>query len=332
MEEQPQLALVGATGMVGREIVAQLAQRDYSAGRLNLFASSRSEGEEVEFGEETLPVEKIEARSFKGARVVILATPASETKALALAAQQEGAWVVDVSGAFLGSAEVPWVAPTLNEGVLDKPFSGRVVSVASPLSQLVAFALEPVRRALEISEVQATVLLGAASAGNAGQRTLEKQTADLMGGREPEVTVFPHRLGYNLIPEVGSITAGQSAQERSVTDELTRLWGGSVEVMPTLLWVPTFHGLVATLSARTGKAPVGGDLAALFKGADGVHVLDKPEEHIYPMPMLVTGDASVHVGRLRYAGNRLHLVAAVDNVGRAANGAIDVALKLASRS
>ncbi|MBX7113388.1 MAG: aspartate-semialdehyde dehydrogenase [Myxococcaceae bacterium] len=332
MEEHSQLALVGATGMVGREIVAQLAQRDYSAGRLSLFASARSEAEEVEFGEETLPVEKVEPRSFKGARVVILATPASEATGLALAAQQEGAWVVDVSGAFLGSQEVPWVAPKLNEGVLDKPFAGRIVSLASPLSQLVAFALEPVRRALEISDVQATLLLGSASAGNAGQRTLEKQTADLMGGREPEVAVFPHRLGYNIIPEVGGIAAGQSAQERSVILELTRLWGSSVDVTPTLLWVPTFHGVVATLSAHTGKAWAGGDLAALFKGADCVQVLDKPEEHIYPMPMLATGDASVHVGRLRYARNRLHLVAAVDNVGCAANGAIDVALKLASRS
>jgi|CXWL01.1.fsa_nt_gi aspartate-semialdehyde dehydrogenase len=334
MENQPQLAIVGATGMVGREIVNQLAQRDYNATKISLFSAEHSEIEEADFGEEVLPIDKVTPRSFKGVKVVILATPASAAKALAVAAQQEGAWVIDLSGAYHDSASVPLVAPGFNDAALETPFAGRIVTLASSVSQLVAFALEPLRRALELAEVQATVMLGAASAGIGGQRALEKQTADLMGGREPDISVFPHRLAFNLVPEVGAITDGRSAQERALEIELSRLWAPNApkDLCPTLFWTPTFHGVVASLSVRTVKALPAGDLTELFKGFAGVHVLDKPDEHIYPMPMLVTGDSTVHVGRIRQAATRLHLVAAVDNVGRAAAGAVELALKLGKRA
>lgn len=331
MDNDPQIAVVGATGMVGREVVSQLASRNYSAASLTLFASKRSEGEEVDFGEEVLPVEGLAERAFKGMKAVILATPADVSKSLAVEAQREGAWVVDLSGAYHASAEVPLWAPGFNDAILSSPFNGRVVTVASAMTQLAAFALEPLRRAFGLGEAHVTLMLGAATAGNPGQRTLEKQIADLMGGREPDITVFPHRLGFNVIPEVGAISEGTSAYERQLQVEVGRLLAAAGPLTSTLFWVPTFHGIVGSFSVRLGKPVPGGDVAALFKDAKGVHVLDTPDEHIYPMPMLVTGDTSVHVGRLRVAHERLQFVAAVDNVGLAARGAVEGALTLGKR-
>src|SRR5262245_53006020 len=123
------LVVVGVTGVVGREVMAALEQVGYPSEKITALASERSEGEEVEYREETLPVEKPDAHAFRGAAAVILATPSAVSKQLALDAQRQGAWVVDTSPAFRSS--VPLVLPGINDSVLERPFEGRVVAIPS---------------------------------------------------------------------------------------------------------------------------------------------------------------------------------------------------------
>lgn len=330
----PSIAIVGATGTVGRQLIGCLQLHDVQPDQVHLFSSEKSEAEELDYEEETLPTEPVRADSFRGKQVVIIATPADVAKRVALEAQQQGAWVLDLSGAFRVDANVPLVSPGVNDGVLDRPFQGRVISVAHPATQALLSVLQPLRAKFGLAFADATVLMGAASRGNAGQEVLTKQTAALLNAKDPDVELFPHRLGFNVIPAVGGFEGAMCEAERHVLVEAARIWGG--EALPALtataLTVPTFHGLTMILSAHLNR-PVDADgVRATLKEDSSLKVIDDPSQQIYPMPMLATDDASVHVGRVRANGPRVQLVAALDSVFRVADTAVELALELAERT
>ena len=325
------IAVVGASGLIGRQIVAALAEREHDAAAVHLFGTERSNGEELDFEDDVLTIETMGPDSFRGIKVVILAVPPSAARLLASQAQQAGAWVVDCSGAFRLDPGVPLVVPGVNDTVLDTPFSGRVVSLASPVTQALASVLEPLRVKFGLTFADVTVLQGASSSGQQGVDRLAKQAAELMNGKEPEVEVFPHRLGFNVIPAVGEFDAkGFSQDERNLMVETARLWAGPElpAVTTTSLLVPTYHGTMLIVSAHL-RRPVDADgVRAVLKEESDLKVIDAPEQNVYPMPMLTSNDDTVHVGRIRALGERVQLIIAVDNVQRMAARAIDVALEL----
>lgn len=340
MNENLRIAVVGATGVVGTEVLSALFDRDFPAERLTVLASERSESEELEYGEDTLEVEKATPESFRGMGLVLFATPAEVSRALAPAAQAAGAWVVDGSSAFRAEGNVPLVLPGFNTEVLGASFKGRIVSVPSAVSSAIAWVLEPLRQAFGVTQAQVTALMGTSSAGQQGVRELEQQTAALLSGREPEAHVFPHRVGLNLVPQVSPFMANSpwTEEEAGWTLEAARLFApkGEVPVVAgTAVQVPTFFGHGLSLHVRLKKpAPVEQARAAL-KGSPLLKVLDVPGEKVYPMPSLVTADPTIHVGRLRsfpQSPEWLTLFATVDNAGRgAALNLVEAGFRLAER-
>jgi aspartate-semialdehyde dehydrogenase len=329
----PIITVVGASGLVGRQVVQALLLRDHPAEALRVVSSERGAGEELDYGEDTLVIEKLTSASLKGSSVAVLAVPAEVAAPLAETAQREGLWVVDLSGSFRLQESVPLVAPGVNDGVLDRPFAGRIVSLAQPSTQALTRALEPLRAAFGLSFAEATVLCGAASFGTAGVAHLSKQTAELMNGKAPDLEVFPHRLAFNVIPAVGSIENGLSAHERALLIETSRVWGNEKRpaLAATSVLVPTYHGLTLMISAHLGRKVDVEGVRTTLTADTGLKVLDQAGEHIYPMPMLTTDDAAIHVGRIRTLGERIQLVAAVDNAFRMADSAVDIAFELADR-
>ena len=327
------IAVVGATGLVGRQVLAALWQHDVEPDDVRLFASEKSEGEEADYAEETLPVERPGPDAFRGVKAAIFAAPAEASRPLALEAQRAGAWAIDLSGAFRLDPKVPLIAPGVNEGVLDRPFTGRILTVAQPVTQALTAALEPLRAHFGLVSVDATVLFGAASKGGAGNERLSVQTAALLNAKDPDVEVFPHRLAFNVIPGVGDFDNGLSAAERQLLAEVARVWGdGTPELASTALYVPTFHGTTLVLTAQLTTPADADAVRQALKASSGLKVLDEPAAHVYPMPMLVTDDAAIHVGRVRSHRSRVQLVATVDNAFRAADAAVDLALELAHRA
>ncbi len=330
-------AVVGATGVVGREILNALQEHGVPGENVTALGSERSEAEEIDYADETLPVEKVESDSFRGVNVVFLATPLDVSRKLAPQAQAAGAWVVDVSPAFRTDPNVPLVLPALNRDVLKSPFKGRVVATPSPVTAALVTVLEPLRAAFGIERAFVTGLIGASSAGRRGVSELERQIGALMSGREGEPAIFPHRLGFNLIPQVGDFVPGDpfTGEERAWQVEALRLWGnrpGVPAIGGTAIQVPTFFGHGLSIAVQlTSPAHADRVRDALDKDP-GLKVLDQPGEKVYPMPMLVTADPTVHVGRIRQApgeGNWFELFAVVDNAGRgAALNAVDAALAL----
>jgi aspartate-semialdehyde dehydrogenase len=330
----PIIAVVGATGLIGRQLVAALELHDVEPDCVRLLSTESSDGEELSYEEETLPVEKVEADSFRGVSAVILACPATASRTLAVQAQQSGAWVVDLSGAFRVDGSIPLVALGVNDAVLKTPFAGRVVSLVHPVAQALNLVLEPLRAKWGLVAADATLLCGASVHGNEGVERLSKQTVDLLSGKDPDLGSFPHRLAFNIVPEVGDFENGLCRLERHVLVELARIWSGvSLPAMTaTAVLVPVFHGTTIVVSAHLGQAVEMASVRATFAAASSVKVLDEPEAHIYPMPMLANDDSSVHVGRIRVTGQRVQFVAASDTAFRAADSAVVLALQLVQRS
>jgi aspartate-semialdehyde dehydrogenase len=324
--KQTQIAVVGATGVVGREVLGALQEHGVPPERITALASDRSEAAEVEFGDETLEVEKASAESFRGMGLVLLATPPDVSRQLAPAAQQAGAWVVDASPAFRQDPSVPLVLPAVNLGVLKSGFRGRIVSVPSALTAGLVTLLEPLRQKLGVRQALVTAMLGASAAGNRGVQELEGQTAGLLSGKEIEPAVFPHRLAFNLIPQVGAHSAENPwmGEEDALREEARRLWAGvadALEVAATAVQVPLFYGHALSLAVKLARPASVDEVRDALRSSAAVKVLDSPGEKIYPMPMLVTADPTVHVGRIRPVPgepDRLLLFATIDNAGRGA--------------
>ncbi len=330
----PIIAVVGATGVVGRQVVAALHRQDVEPEDVRLFASTDSEGEELDYGDETLPVEKIEADAFRGVQAVILACPPNESRRIAAQARQQGCWIVDTSSADRVDLSVPLLSGRPNDAALLQQFSGRMVSLAHPAVSALAAIVDPLREAAGVAFVDATVLVGAASFGKAGVDQLSRQTAELMNAKDPDIAVFPHRLAFNVVPEVGEFEGAHSHLEREMLIQLARLWSGDElpAVTTTALLAPFYHGLSLVVSLHTKRAMTNESVRSLLSKSPGLKLLDDPSAHVYPMPQLTVDDPAVHVGRIRVHGERVQLVAACDSATRIAETAVTSTIALARRA
>jgi aspartate-semialdehyde dehydrogenase len=327
MERTWRVAVVGASGLVGREVLAALADAGHPEAQVTALASERSVGVEAAYGHTTLEIEAASPDALRGHQLVILAAPAEVARTLAPEAQKAGAWVVDTSRAFLSDLSVPLAAEGFPGDGLERPFTGRVVRVPGPVALGLLRTVEPLRAAYGVTGAQVTALLGAATAGARGLTELEESTAQILSGRELEPTHFPHRLAFNLVPQVGpfSETSGGTLEELSWRAEATLLWGaGAPPLDGTAVLVPIFHAALLALHVRLGRAATPAEVRERLRQAPGLKLLDAPGEKVYPMPMLVSADPAILVGRVRASAGRpdaLELVAALDGpavVGRAA--------------
>jgi aspartate-semialdehyde dehydrogenase len=333
-----ELAILGATGAVGRAVLEELEESEVALGRVRLFASERSRDQVLELRGEELEVEVAGERSFRGCDVAILAVPAPVAREWAPRARADGCPVVDASAAFREDPAVPLVVAGVNEGDLAGARARGMVAGPSGPALALARALAPIHRAAGLERLAVTVFHAASGSGAAGVRQLEAESVALLNGEEPGSSGVSHRLAFNLVPQVGEVLAGgRTAEERAVEVELRRiLAAGELRATATAVRVPVFyaHGLAVNL--RTAR-PMGAEEArAALRGGPGVKVVDAPVERVYPMPMLAVSDDAVLVGRVREdpsQENGLDLFVCADNLrhGAAAN-AVRLALSLAGRS
>jgi len=329
------LALAGATGAVGRAVLETLEERDLPVETLRLFASPRSAGSQLDFRGDELRVDALADGAFAGLDAAIFATPATVSREWATRAWAAGCVAVDLSAAFRGDPDVPLVVPELNgDAALAFEKKGIVAAPGAPAAAL-ALALAPLHTAAGLERVSAVVLEPASGAGHAGVEQLEREAADLMNGREPEGPgAVPHRLAFNLVPQVGAFEpSGSTDAEAGLAAELRRLLGApGLQVSTTAVRVPVFYGTVAVVSLAFARHLAPDAARAALRGAAGVKVLDAPGESVYPMPMLAVIDESAMVGRIRATGPRqLELVVSADNLRRgAAANAVGIAGRIAA--
>lgn len=324
------IAVVGATGALGSEIVNVLSEESGAAewGGLEaplLFASKESKGEVFPWGaDEDLEVETLSTDALRGIDLAVLATHDAASRDAVAMMRSLGIAVVDASRAHRAQSS-PWLSGPVGPGsaVLNLP-SAEGLMVARVLA-----ALAP----LKPQWVRATVLKAASGAGEAGVGDLAESSAKLLNGMEPETPQLTHRLAFNLVPQAGAFTGSDSADELNLAAELPALTGQRLKVAATVGYGPWFYGHFADLTVGFASVITPESASELFRKAPGVKLVDEPGENVYPMPSLATGDESALVGRVRadpIESSALRFVVVCDNVRSSAVHAV-AALKAAAK-
>ena len=331
------LALVGATGTVGRTVLEVLDDLDVPVRALRAFASPRSAGTTLAFRADDLRVEALRDGAFQGCDVAIFCAGAAVAREWAARAWAEGCAVVDDSPAFRGEHDVPVVVPEMN-GDAVAGFRARGI-VANPSSNVtaLALALAPLRDAAGLRRVVVATYESASGLGQGGVEELEKQARALLNLREPDPAVrFPHRLAFNVIPQVGSFEDGGATEEEARIVRETRkvLDLPELAVAATAVRVPVFFGHSAAVNVATRRPLCAAAARAALSKAPGVKLVDDPTQRVYPMPMLVGSEDAALVGRLRddpSQENGLDLFVSIENTRRgAATNAVLIAQRIAA--
>ncbi len=332
------LALVGATGTVGRTVLDVLDGLDVPVRSLRPFASPRSAGTTIAFRGDDLRIETPREGAFRGCDVAIFCAGAQVAREWAPRAWAEGCAVVDDSPAFRMEPEVPLVVPEVNPDAAAGYAARGIVSNPSSNVTALAIALAPLRAAAGLRRVVVSTYQSVSGIGQSGVEDLERESRDLLNLREPDPAArFPHRIAFNVIPQVGPFLAdGATEEEAKIARETRKVLGEpDLGVAATAVRVPVFFGHSAAVNVALRRSLGAAAARDLLRGAPGVKVVDDPEQRVYPMPMLVANEDAVLVGRIRDDPSQEHgldLFLAVENTRKgAATNAIQIAQLLADR-
>lgn len=293
------VALVGATGAVGRIVLDQLHERDFPMGKLRLLASARSAGTKVRFGDQEIIVELLEPTAFEGVDLVIASTPDEVSAEFAQWAVDAGAIVVDESAFWRMDPKVPLIIPEVNPEAVDN-HSGIIASPNCSTTQMVV-ALAPIHKAVGIRRVIVSTYQATSGAGLAGNAELESSTKAAIEGQTHPPETFQYPIAFNLIPQIGSEKhKGYTSEEMKMVYETRKILGDeSIAICPTAVRVPVAIGHSESILVET-KEPITAEKAReLWEAADGVTVVDDLENCLYPMPRDCDGKDDVFVGRIR---------------------------------
>jgi len=293
------VALVGATGAVGRIVLDQLHARNFPMRRLRLLASSRSLGRKIRFGDTEIEVELLEPTAFEGVNLVIASTPDEVSAEFAPWAVAAGAIVVDESGYWRMDPNVPLIIPEVNPRAIEN-HRGIIASPNCSTTQMVV-ALAPIHAAVGIRRVVVSTYQATSGAGLAGNAELHASVKAALAGEAHTPSTFEHPIGFNLIPQIGSHKfRGYTSEEMKLVFETRKILGDdSIAVCPTAVRVPVASGHSESILVET-KEPLTVERAReLWNAAEGVIVLDDLDNHVYPMPRDCDGSDDVFVGRIR---------------------------------
>ncbi len=320
------LAIVGATGLVGREMLRILEERNFPISHLRLYASEQSTGSTLPFRGEPLEVEKLERGCLRGVELALFAAGAQVSLDYASQAQREGAVVVDNSAAFRMEPRVPLVVPEINPFDLEDQ-EGLVANPNCSTIQML-LALYPIHLAAGVERVFVATYQSVSGTGQDAWEELTMQSRDLLEGRKPTPSVYPHQIAFNLLPQIGDFDSkGDSAEEKKLAKETEKiLHEERIRVYATTVRVPVFRGHSEAVTLQTRKSLSASQAKELLSRAPGVKVMEG--EH-YPLPLECVGRDEVLVGRIREGGRReniLQLWIVADNLRKgAALNAIQIA-------
>ena len=297
---QPRVAIVGATGAVGIELIRCLEQRNFPAASVRLLASARSAGKSLNVNGAPVVIEELTEASFAGVDLALFSAGSGISKRFAPAAVRAGAVVVDNSSAFRMLAEVPLVVPEVNADAMAQHQG--IIANPNCVAAIATVALAPLHRAAPIRRLNMATYQAASGAGAAAMEELRLSTAAALAGQEYAPKVLPHPYAFNLFShnaEMDPVT-GYNGEETKVVAETRRILGlPDLPVGITCIRVPVLraHGMAMQV---TFDAPVDVDAArALLAQAPGVRLVDDRARNHFPMPNEASGQDDVLVGRLR---------------------------------
>lgn len=293
------IAIVGATGAVGVEILRVLERRNFPVASLKLLASARSVGKTLEFKGKPYKVEELKASAFKGVDIAFFSAGATRSREFVPAAKAAGAVVVDNSSAFRMDPNTPLVVPEVNPGDLVR--HNGVIANPNCTAAILATAVWPIHQAAGVKKIVVSTYQSASGAGAAAMQELEDQVHQHAGGKEVTRSVFPHQIAFNVFSHNTKVAEnGYNEEENKVVEETRKMFHmPELAIVPTCIRVPVLraHSEAITLELEKPLSPA--KAREILGKAPGIKIVDDREANHFPMPLEASGDLDIHVGRIR---------------------------------
>jgi aspartate-semialdehyde dehydrogenase len=296
----PVVAVVGATGAVGVELIHCLEQRNFPLSELKLFASARSAGKSLKFRGKKIKVRELTEKSFDGVHIALFSAGSSTTKKFAKAAVAAGTIIVDNSSAYRMDPDVPLVVPEINpqaikthKGIIANPNCSAIISITP---------LWPIHKKNRIKRMIISTYQAASGAGAAAMEELRESTRAYLDGRKFAPKVLPHPYAFNAFSHNTKIdpATGHNEEETKVVNETRKIFGDpSIAIGITCVRIPVLraHCVSVTFECENPISPE--EVRKILSKAPGVKVVDDAERNYFPMPVDASGQDDILVGRIR---------------------------------
>lgn len=295
------VAIVGATGAVGREMLEILHEREFPVNKLKLIASERSEGKVINSNGNKFAIEKLTGECFSGVDIALFSAGSSRSKEFAGHAVKAGAVVIDNSSAFRMDRDVPLVIPEINPHAITEYRKKGIIANPNCTTAVTAMALKPIHDISRIKRVVATSFQAVSGAGAQGIDELEDQTRSVLERSVISSSVFPHQIAFNLIPHIDIFLENSYTKEEMKLHLETRkiLGDRSINITATTVRVPVFRAHSISVNLETERKVTVSEAFEALGSFRGIRVIDDVSANRYPMPIDASGEDDCLVGRIR---------------------------------
>jgi aspartate-semialdehyde dehydrogenase len=335
VSKEYRVAVVGATGAVGRAMRSILAERDFPVKQLVALATAKSAGMRLDYRGTEVVCQELTPESFEGVDLALFSAGGGTSLTYAPTARDAGCVVIDNSSAWRMDPQVPLVVPEVNPDDVDW-HKGIIANPNCSTIQMVV-VMKPLHDESHITRVVVSTYQAVSGTGAKAINELVQQTGKVLAGEEPEIVVYPHQIAFNCLPHIDVfLEDGYTKEERKMVDETKKIMGDdSIAVSATCVRVPVQNGHSEAINLEFAR-PLDVERARkLLAAAPGVQLLDEPADKLYPMPIVASGKDDTYVGRIRRdptVKNGLNLWVVADNLRKgAALNAVQIAELLVER-
>ena len=328
------VAVVGATGAVGNEMIKILHERNFPVAALTLLASARSAGKTIKWRDQETRVQELTDDSFQGIQIGLFSAGGSVSERFAPIAAQAGCVVIDNTSAFRMVPEIPLVVPEVNPEAISRYKNRGIIANPNCSTIQMVVALKPIHDLVKIKRIVVSTYQAVSGTGKRAIQELREQTRAILNDEEPKVDVYPHQIAFNCLPQIDVfLENGYTKEEMKMVNETKKIFSDPfIGVTATTVRVPVFYGHSESVNIETEKKITAQEVRELLMRSPGVTVIDEPHLEQYPLASLAAGKDNTFVGRIREdesieKGINMWIVA--DNLRKgAALNAVQIAEKL----
>ena len=299
MNAKPHVAIVGATGAVGIEMLKTLEKRNFPIGRLTLLASARSVGKTLTFRGAPVIVQELTKDSFAGIDLALFSAGGGISKEFAPIAAKAGCVVIDNSSAFRMDDSVPLIVPEINAG--DLRHHKNIIANPNCTTAITLMALYPLHQAFHVKRIFASSYQAVSGTGAKAIEELKRQVEQIVAGQPVTKEVYPHQIAFNVLPQVDVfLPDGYTKEEAKMENEGRKIMHHpGFRASVTCVRVPVYRAHAVAVSAEFEKPVTAAAARAVLQKAPGLDVVDNPEKKEYPLPIFASEKYNCQVGRLR---------------------------------
>jgi len=334
-EKKVNVAVVGATGAVGNQMIRCLEEADFPVQSIKLLASARSAGRKLRFKGDSIAVEELKEDSFKGMHIALFSAGGATSERFAPHAAKDGCVVVDNSSAWRMDPDVPLVVPEVNPHAIGQYTQKGIIANPNCSTIQMVVALHPIHKKYGIKRVVVSTYQAVSGTGKKAIDELFDQTRAIINFLNWENKVYPHRIAFNCLPHIDSfLENGYTKEEIKMVNETRKiLEDDAIGVTATTVRVPVFHSHSESVNVETIESISAREVKSLLENTPGIKVVDDPHNNVYPLATDAAGQDLTLVGRIRdddSIANGVNMWIVADNIRKgAATNAVQIARLLA---